>query len=465
MYETVIGLEVHVELLTSRKIFCSCSNSFGDGINTNCCEICTGLPGAVPVFNEECLEPAIKAGLVLGCRINEVTRFDRKNYFYPDLPKGYQISQLYVPLAVDGSVELKGRTVRIREIHMEDDAAKLMYEDDRVIVDYNRCGVPLAEIVTMPDLTCAEEVVEFLEIIRKDLRAAGVTDGKLEQGSMRVDVNLSVRKPGDPLGTRTEIKNLSSFKAVSKAIEQERNRQIGLIEQGLPVMQQTLGFNEQTYEISVKRTKENSNDYKYFPDPDIPPITVSREMVEAFRRKIPELPSVREKRLVSEYGLRPEDSATLVRSCDLADLFEASSKISCLPAVTLNLILSSIPSEGRLPSPEDLAFVAGLADSGKISSGMAKTVLHETTVNGTDPRRYVEEQGFMMITDEDQIRSAVLKVLEDPSNGKAVEDLRNGKDKVLGYLLGKVMRELKGRADPVLARKVLCDNVLQKSDE
>ena len=467
MYEINIGLEVHVELLTSRKIFCGCSNSFGSEINTNCCEICMGLPGAVPVFNEECLGPAVKAGIVLNCKIKDETRFDRKNYFYPDLPKGYQISQLYEPFAVNGSVDLPrtNKTIRIREIHMEDDAAKLMYENGMTIVDYNRCGVPLAEIVTMPDFTNADEVVEFLDILRKDLRAAGVTDGKLEQGSMRADVNLSVRHPGEPMGTRTEIKNLSSFKAVSKAIEEESKRQIALLEQGIPVKQQTLGFDEQTFKINIKREKENSNDYKYFPDPDIPVIKISRELLESLRSAIPELPSERERRLQTDYDIRLEDAVTLVKEPSLADLFERSAKISGLNAITLNLVLSALPSGGKLPAPKDLATVAMMLDEGKISAGMAKTIISECVISGANPEEYVKEKGFLLITDESEIKNAVFKVLDDPSNAKAVSDLRSGKDKVMGFLLGKVMRELGGKADPNLARKVLCDNVIQKSDE
>ena len=277
MYETVIGLEVHVELKTEGKLFCKCQNRFGDPLNTNCCEICTGLPGAIPVFNEECLIPAVKTGLILNCEISEKTRFDRKNYFYPDLPKGYQISQLYEPFAINGHIDLpvSGKTIRIREVHMEDDAAKLMYENGRTVVDYNRCGVPLVEIVTMPDFRTAEEVTEFMEILRKDLRAAGVTDGRLEQGSMRADINLSVRKEGESLGTRTETKNMASFKAIAKAIEEESKRQILLLEKGGRISQQTMRFDEETSRIEVMRTKENSDDYKYFPDPDLPYITIS----------------------------------------------------------------------------------------------------------------------------------------------------------------------------------------------
>lgn len=457
MYEMNIGLEVHVELLTAHKIFCGCKNVFGAQISSNCCEICMGLPGAIPVFNEECLKPAIKAGIILGCNIREVTRFDRKNYFYPDLPKGYQISQLYEPFAYDGKVELtrNKKTIRIREIHMEDDAAKLMYENGNIIVDYNRCDVPLAEIVTMPDFTCADEVVEFLEILRKDLRAAGVTDGKLEQGSMRADVNLSVRKEGEPMGTRTEIKNLSSFKAVSKAIEKESERQISLLEKGQKIRQQTLGFDEQTFEIKIKREKENSNDYKYFPDPDLPPITISRELISSINEEIPELPTIRERRLSREYGIRSEDAVTLVKEPVLADLYEASAKLTGLNDVTLNLVLSSLPSEGPLPTPEALSSVASMLSSGKISSGMAKTVISETAKRGCDPESYVDEMGFTLITDEGKIEEAVLNVLNDSSNSKAVEDLRSGKDKVLGFLLGKVMRELGGKGDPQKVREIL----------
>ncbi len=466
MYETVIGLEVHVELKTEGKLFCKCQNRFGDPLNTNCCEICTGLPGAIPVFNEECLIPAVKTGLILNCEISEKTRFDRKNYFYPDLPKGYQISQLYEPFAINGHIDLpvSGKTIRIREVHMEDDAAKLMYENGRTVVDYNRCGVPLVEIVTMPDFRTAEEVTEFMEILRKDLRAAGVTDGRLEQGSMRADINLSVRKEGESLGTRTETKNMASFKAIAKAIEEESKRQILLLEKGGRISQQTMRFDEETSRIEVMRTKENSDDYKYFPDPDLPYITISEEFSRKIRDMIPELPSRKEKRFMEDFGLRDEDSRVICRSDDVADVFEKAAKISGLNDVVASLLLTHIAASEELPTPEALSKTAVLLHSGKISAGMARTLLSDVAVSGEDPDEYVENRGFVRITDDGLIADAVDKVLSDSGNAKAVSDFKSGKDKVLGFLVGKVMRELKGKGDAEKVRSILLNKLVGDID-
>ncbi|MBO7452554.1 MAG: Asp-tRNA(Asn)/Glu-tRNA(Gln) amidotransferase subunit GatB [Clostridiales bacterium] len=466
MYEAVIGLEVHVELKTEGKLFCKCKNRFGDKINTNCCEICTGLPGAIPVFNEECLIPAVKTGLILNCKISEKTRFDRKNYFYPDLPKGYQISQLYEPFATDGHIDLprSGKTIRIREVHMEDDAAKLMYGDGRTVVDYNRCGVPLVEIVTMPDFRTSDEVTEFMEILRKDLRAAGVTDGRLEQGSMRADINLSVRIEGESLGTRTETKNMASFKAIAKAIEEETRRQILILEKGGQVIQQTMRFDEETLKTEVMRTKENSDDYKYFPDPDLPYITVSEEFSRKIRDMIPELPSQKERRFSEEFGLRDEDAKVICRSDEVADVFEKAAKMSGLNEETVSLLLTHIASSEKLPAPEALAKTAVLMAGGKISAGMAKTLLIEVSKTGEDPDEYVEKRGFIRITDDGLIAEAVDKVLADGDNAKAISDFRSGKDKVLGFLVGKVMRELKGKGDAEKVRLILLNKLVGDID-
>lgn len=467
MYETVIGLEVHVELKTEGKLFCKCRNRFGDPVNTNCCEICTGLPGAIPVFNEECLIPAVKTGLILNCSISGKTRFDRKNYFYPDLPKGYQISQLYEPFAKDGHIDLpgSGKTIRIREVHMEDDAAKLMYEDGRTVVDYNRCGVPLVEIVTMPDLRTADEVNEFLEILRKDLRAAGVTDGRLEQGSMRADINLSVRKPGESLGTRTETKNMASFKAIAKAIEEETKRQISILENGGKVSQQTMRFDEETLKIEVMRTKENSDDYKYFPDPDLPYINISEEFIRSIRDMIPELPSQKERRFSEEFGLRDEDAKVICRSDDVADVFEKAIRMSGLNETVGSLLLTHIAATDILPAAEALSKTAALVNGGKISAGMAKTLLADVSKTGEDPDEYVEKRGFVRITDDGLIADAVDKVLNDADNAKAISDYRAGKDKVTGYLVGKVMRELHGKGDAGKVRAILLDKLVGDIDE
>ena len=464
MLETVIGLEVHVELNTEHKLFCSCKNRFGDPLNTNRCEICEGLPGAIPVFNKEALIPSVKTALILGCGVEESSGFDRKNYFYPDLPKGYQITQFYRPFAKGGKVYLPkaGKTIRIREVHMEDDAAKIVREGDKTTVDYNRCGVPLNEIVTMPDFRSGEEVTEFLEILRKDLKASGVTDGKMEQGSMRVDVNISVHDEGEEFGTRTEIKNLSSFKATYKAIEAERKRQEEIISAGGLIFQQTLRFDEDNETVKVMRDKENSDDYKYFPEPDLDDVIITEDFISEVRADIPELPSVRSERFVSEYRIREEDAVILCGDDKLADVFEKGAKKTGDPSVCSNLLVSFTGETGKVPDAEVLIAVSGLLIEGKISSGMARTLLKELFENGRDPYEYIREKDFLMITDDRAIEEAVLQVLGEEENKKAVSDYLQGKDKVLGFLVGKVMKKLKGRADPGKTRKILTDNLVRR---
>ena len=332
-YETVIGLEIHVELLTEHKAFCRCKNVFGDAPNSNKCPICEGLPGAIPVFNREVLDVATKAGLILNCEINDMSGFDRKNYFYPDLPKGFQITQFYKPLCTNGFLYLpeNEKRINISEIHIEEDASKIVRDGDDILVDYNRCGVPLIEIVTAPDFRNSSEVIEFLEIIRRSFQYGGISDCRIEQGSMRADVNLSVRIPGGELGTRTETKNMASFKAISRAIEEESKRQIELIESGVGVIQETRRWDENSGKTIFMRKKENSHDYKYHIEPDLLPIKVSSEYLLNMRNSIPELPFEKAKRYVDIYGLTPYEANILTSSRELIEFFEKATDTNNLP--------------------------------------------------------------------------------------------------------------------------------------
>ena len=452
-FESVIGLEVHVELLTEHKIFCSCRNSFERVRDQNSCEICKGLPGAIPVFNRECIRPAVSLGCVLNCKISPVSRFDRKNYFYPDLPKGYQITQFYEPVCLDGHIDLpsSGKRIGIREVHLEDDAAKLSYDGDGIKVDYNRCGVPLAEIVTMPDFGSSDEVVEFLELIRRDIKASGISDCKIEQGSMRIDVNLSVRRPGEAMGTRTEMKNLASFKAVAKAIAYESERQCNVISGGGNVCRETRRWNEEKEVTELMRSKEGADDYKYFPEPDLEPLLIDERIIERIRSEIPELPSQKKRRYIESLGLKSEAADLISSDEDLSRLFEECVKICNAPlessAHFSRIVKMRKEGKGGI-SASSLASVVRMQRDNKINSKIAADLLEVCSDNGIDPESYAREHDLFLIADEDKIEEAIDRVLSDPSNAKAVCEVMAGKDKVKAYLKGKVIAELKGKALP-----------------
>lgn len=468
-YETVIGLEVHVELATKTKIFCGCSTRFGGAPNTHTCPVCTGMPGALPVLNRQVVEYAIMVGLATNCKITQYCKFDRKNYFYPDNPQNYQISQLYLPICRDGCVEVETaagtKKIGIHEIHMEEDAGKLIHDEweDCSLVDYNRSGVPLIEIVSEPDMRSKEEVLAYLEKLRLIIRYLGASDCKLQEGSMRADVNLSVREAGtEGLGTRTEMKNLNSFKAIARAIEGERARQIELLEEGRPVVQETRRWDDNKEYSYAMRSKEDARDYRYFPDPDLVPVHVSDEWLEEIRMKQPELRTEKMKRYKKEYDIPDYDIEIITGSKHMADIFEAAAAICRQPKKVSNWLMVETlrllkeremePEDIRF-SPENLAKLIALTDSRSISSTVAKEVFEVMFENDTDPERYVEEHGLNTVSDEDKLRTAVKEVIA--ANPQSAQDYRSGKEKAIGFLVGQTMKKMQGKADPVMVKSLL----------
>lgn len=469
-YETVIGLEVHVELATRTKIFCGCSTAFGGEPNTHTCPVCTGMPGSLPVLNKQVLEYAIAVGLATDCEITRYGKFDRKNYFYPDNPQNYQISQLYLPICRNGGVEIEtedGGTKRIgiHEIHMEEDAGKLIHDEweDCSLVDYNRSGVPLIEIVSEPDMRTAAEVIAYLEKLRLIIQYLGASDCKLQEGSMRADVNLSVREAGqESFGTRTEMKNLNSFKAITRAIDGERERQIDILEEGGQVVQETRRWDDAKGESYAMRSKEDAQDYRYFPDPDLVPIVVSEEMLKQIRAKQPEFRTEKMKRYRTEYGIPDYDIDIITGSKHMADLFEATVAICDQPKKVSNWLMGEtlrlmkekdMDAEDLRFSPENLSKLIGLTDAKAINSSVAKEVFEVMFEEDIDPERYVEEKGLKTVNDEGALRRTVEEVIAN--NPQSVEDYRNGKEKAIGFLVGQTMKAMKGKADPALVNQIL----------
>lgn len=461
-YETVIGLEVHVELATKTKIFCGCSARFGGAPNTHTCPVCTGMPGALPVLNKQVVEYAIMVGLATDCKITQYCKFDRKNYFYPDNPQNYQISQLYLPICRDGCVEVETaagtKRIGIHEIHMEEDAGKLIHDEweDCSLVDYNRSGVPLIEIVSEPDMRSKEEVLAYLEKLRLIIRYLGASDCKLQEGSMRVDVNLSVREAGtEGLGTRTEMKNLNSFKAIARAIEGERARQIELLEEGRPVVQETRRWDDNKEYSCAMRSKEDARDYRYFPEPDLVPVNVSDEWLEEIRMNQPELRTEKMKRYKREYDIPDYDIEIITASKHMADIFEAAAAICRQPKKVSNWLMTDTlrllkerdmePEDIRF-SPENLAKLISLTDSRSVSSTVAREVFGVMFENDTDPERYVKEHGLNAVSDEDKLRTAVKEVIA--ANPRPVQDYRSGKEKAVGFLVGQTMKKNAGKSRP-----------------
>ena len=469
-YEIVLGLEVHIELATETKIFCGCSTKFGGTPNSHTCPVCTGMPGSLPVLNKKVLEYAIAMGLATDCEITRYGRFDRKNYFYPDNPQNYQISQLYLPICRNGHVEIKTgagvKSVRIHEMHMEEDAGKLIHDDvnDITLVDYNRSGVPLIEIVSEPDMRSAEEVIVYLEKIRTTAQYLGVSDCKLQEGSMRADVNLSVHKPGEPLGIRAEMKNLSSFKAITRAIEYESGRQEDLIESGEEVVQETRRWDDNKGCSYPMRSKEDAKDYRYFPDPDIPPVRVTDEMIDVIRNQQPEFREEKEKRYAEEYGLPEYDIEQITASKHLADIFEAAAGICGKPKLVSNWLMGEtmrlMKENGTDPenlkfSPEHLASLVEMVSDKKINSSVAKTVFEKMFADDTDPESYVKDNGLETVGDDDAVRKAAEKVID--ANPQSVSDYKAGKKKAIGFLVGQMMKETHGTADPSSVSRILED--------
>ena len=469
-YEIVIGLEVHVELATKTKIFCGCSTEFGGAPNTHTCPVCTGMPGSLPVLNKQVVEYAMAVGLATNCTITQNCKFDRKNYFYPDNPQNYQISQLYLPICRDGKVEIElengeKKYVRIHEIHMEEDAGKLIHDewDDTSMVDYNRSGVPLIEIVSEPDMRSADEVIAYLDKLRMTIQYLGASDCKLNEGSMRADVNLSVREVGaKEFGTRTEMKNLNSFKAIARAIENEKNRQIDLIEEGKEVVQETRRWDDNNGYSYAMRSKEDAQDYRYFPDPDLVPIIISDEWILDVKNKQPELRDERKARYISEYNLPEYDASIITGSKKLADIFEETNKecnnpkkvSNWLMVETMRLLKENNMDDTDIKfSPANLAKLIKLTDDGKINSSVAKEVFEKIFAEDIDPEKYVEEKGLVMDSNEDDLKEIVSKVIAE--NPQSVEDYHNGKTKAIGFLVGQTMKATGGKANPGMINKLL----------
>lgn len=468
-YETVIGLEVHVELATKTKIFCSCSTAFGGKANSHTCPVCTGMPGSLPVLNKQVVEYAIAVGLATNCTITQYCKFDRKNYFYPDNPQNYQISQLYLPICRDGGVEIETaagkKTVGIHEIHMEEDAGKLVHDEweDVSIVDYNRSGVPLIEIVSEPDMRSAEEVIAYLEKLRLIIQYLGASDCKLNEGSMRADVNISVMETGAAeFGTRTEMKNLNSFKAIARAIEGERARQIELLEEGKTIVQETRRWDDNKESSYAMRSKEDAKDYRYFPEPDLVPIVISDTWIAEIKSRQPEMRTEKLVRYQQEFGLPEYDAKIITGDKAFADLFEAATALCGKPKKVSNWIMVEtirlLKENGMAPdqitfSPENLAKLIQLADSGAVTNTVAKEVFEQVFKEDIDPEVYVQEKGLMMVNDEEALRSAAELVMKE--NPQSVADYRGGKEKAIGFLVGAVMREMKGKGNPGMVKELL----------
>ncbi len=471
-YETVIGLEVHVELATKTKIFCGCSTAFGGAPNAHTCPVCTGMPGSLPTLNKKAVEYAVAVGLAAGCEITKDCKFDRKNYFYPDNPQNYQISQLYLPICRNGGIEIetgdgKKKWIGIHEIHMEEDAGKLVHDEqeDCSIVDFNRSGVPLIEIVSRPDMRSAEEVTAYLDKLRLMIRYLGASDCKLQEGSMRADVNLSVRKEGTKeFGVRTEMKNLNSFKAIARAIENEKNRQIGLLEAGKGVIQETRRWDDLKEYSYAMRSKEDARDYRYFPDPDLPPVHISDAWIAEIKARQPEFRPEKMLRYQSEYGLPLYDAEILTESRKLADFFEEAAQLCGRPKKVSNWIMGETmrllkekemePEEIRF-SPENLVKLIELQEKGIIHGSVAKEVFEAIFENNADPEAYVEAHGLKSVNDEGTLRSVIAEIVK--ANPKSVEDYRNGKKKAMGFLVGQTMKTMNGKADPKLVNEILSE--------
>ncbi|NLJ71606.1 MAG: Asp-tRNA(Asn)/Glu-tRNA(Gln) amidotransferase subunit GatB [Syntrophomonadaceae bacterium] len=471
-YEVVIGLEVHVELKTKTKIFCGCSTEFGALPNSQVCPSCAGFPGMLPVLNEQAVEYAIKAGLALNCGIADYCKFDRKNYFYPDLPTAYQITQFDYPICLEGhlDIELDGKKKRIgiTRAHLEEDAGKLIHQGSITtspysLVDLNRAGVPLLEIVSEPDMRSAAEARAYMEKLRSVLLFAGVSDCKMQEGSLRCDANISVRPIGTTtFGTRVEIKNLNSFRALERAIEYEAKRQVDAIEDGEEIVQETRTWDEEKQVTKSMRTKEEAEDYRYFPEPDLPPVRIARDLVEQIKNGLPELPEQAVARLVNDYELSEYDASVLTLTPEYLKFFDDSVKIFNDAKLVANWMMGDLNrllnnanmeiGEGKI-LPADFTDLLFLIDKGEISGKMAKNVLEEMFNSGKNPKDIVKEKGLAQISDEDTLITIIEEIIV--KNPKVVEDYKQGKDKAFGFFVGQVMKATKGQANPAVVNKLL----------
>ena len=472
-YDIVIGLEVHSELSTKTKIFCSCPTEFGGEPNTHCCPVCMAMPGALPVLNKKVVEYAIKAGIATNCTIAKESKNDRKNYFYPDLPKSYQISQFDMPLCTNGFVDIETengpKKIRLVRIHIEEDAGKLNHDEygRGSLVDLNRAGVPLIEIVSEPDISSASEAEAYLKKLKSILEYIEVSDCKMQEGSLRADVNVSVKKKGtDELGTRTEMKNMNSFRSIVRAIEYESERQIEVLENGGIITQETLRWDDVSGKTFSMRDKEDAQDYRYFPEPDLAMIRISDEYVQKISKTLPEMPEKRKARYIEELGLPEYDANILTSSKHLSDLFERANNVCNNPKAVSNWIMSDIikilNEEGieadKLPfSAEQLGKLINLIDKKTISTSIAKTVLEEMTVNPKDPEEIIKEKGLIQISDEGAIKEIVLKILEE--NPQSIADYKAGRDRALGFLVGQAMKQTKGKANPQMLNTMFLEEL------
>ncbi len=469
-WEIVMGLEVHTELATKTKIFCGCSTEFGGEPNTHVCEICSGMPGTLPLLNKRVVEFAIRTGIATNCTITQNNKFDRKNYFYPDLPKAYQISQLYLPICRNGYIEVDSadggkKKIGIHEIHMEEDAGKLIHDEfeDCTLVDYNRCGVPLLEIVSEPDFRSASEVIDYLTKLRAILQYTGVSDCKMQEGSLRADVNLSVRPKGQKeFGTRTEMKNLNSFHAIERAIEYEAQRQIELIEDGEKVVQETRRWDDNKGYSYAMRSKEDAQDYKYFPEPDLPPIEISDSQIESIKSEMPELPEQKRERYISQLGLPEYDTGIITGDIYLVRFFEETLKYCNSPKDVSNWIMGEVMkllndsatlTENNPLKAEDLASIINMVKSNKINRGTAKKVLEKVFTEGVNPEKYVDDNNLAQLTDLSSLRPIIEQVIAE--NEKSVSEYKAGKTQAMGYIMGQAMRALKGKAPAQEVQKIL----------
>jgi aspartyl-tRNA(Asn)/glutamyl-tRNA(Gln) amidotransferase subunit B len=466
-YEAVIGLEIHAQLLTDTKIFCGCSTSFGREPNTQTCPVCIGMPGVLPVLNRKAVEFAIMAGLAMNCKIAPYSRFARKNYFYPDLPKGYQISQYELPICQQGylDIEVDGvrRRVGITRIHMEEDAGKNIHEKDSSLVDLNRAGVPLLEIVTEPDIRTPREAAVFMRKLRTILRYLGICDGNMEQGSLRCDANVSVRPEGsEGFGTKTEIKNINSFRFVEKALEYEINRQIKLISQGESVVQETRLWDSSAGKTYSMRSKEEAHDYRYFPEPDLVPLEIPREWVDEIKGRLPELPDEKKTRFIKEYSLPEYDAEVLTEERTVAEWFEEAVRLGGNPKKVSNWMMTELlrllnEHEKEITdiplTPSHLVKILDLIEKGTISGTIGKKVFSEVFLTGKDPEVVVKEKGLLQITDTSELEKMVDEVLKN--NSKEVERYKKGETKLLGFFVGQVMKASRGKANPKIVNELL----------
>ena len=464
-YEVVIGLEVHSELNTATKCFCACKNEFGAEVNTHCCPVCIGLPGALPVLNQEALKKAITMGLAVGCRINNYSVFERKNYYYPDLPKAYQISQMVYPICMGGQVEIEvngqKKIIRLNHIHLEEDAGKLIHDASGTMVDYNRGGVPLLEMVSEPDMNSAEEAVAFLEKLRQVLLYTGVSNARMQEGNIRCDVNVSVHKKGTPLGTRAELKNINSFRAVERSIRYEADRQIDILENGGKVVQETRRWDDEKGQTFTMRSKEDSQDYRYFPDPDILPINISNEYIQNIKAQLPKLAEQRKEDYI-KLGLTPQDANLLVAQKVYSDYFDAVCSFYNEPKFVCNWITSEVfkrlnnneEEDIVIPvSPKNLAELLKMYKEGTINQAGARQVFDEIWQNDANPTQIVEQKGLKQVSDVGAIEEILKTIIKD--NPNAVAELKSGNQKIISFFVGQAMKASKGKANPKIVNDLL----------